>query len=468
MVKVARVLALVFTVALAGCAAIIGLGDDRPPRDTADAAPSTEASTPTDDASSPIDASDANDASDDAGSGPFHALDQPALWSLTDITATIPLAFGYSGLVFDGRYLYFVPHSAGTGHSGVVVRYDTQGSWAAATSFASFDIASVAPAAKGFGGAVFDGRYIYFSPFAYAAPHGNVVRYDTQATFGSASSWTIYDLDAASGGLGLRGFIGATFDGRYVYFAPYAKDANGAAPTGFFGRTLRYDTQGPFSTWSSWTVFDTTSIDVNARGFRGTIFDGRYVYLVPSEIPAVVMRYDTQLPAFDSASSWTAAPLAPLVGATAVGFYGAVFDGHYVYFVPYRKPGEYQSTIVRLDTLTSFGSAASWKAVDTRKLHPDAAGFISGAFDGRHVYFSPYSSNSRVVRFDTLGTFDEKPTAWSLYATKPLGGSIFEGAAFDGHYIYFAAGQSNKKSARFDAREAPWVKPAPIQRASFY
>jgi hypothetical protein len=71
-----------------------------------------------------------------------------------------------------------------------------------------------------------------------------------------------------------KGFNGAVFDGRYVYLVPYN---NGA----FYGQVTRYDTTGSFTAAGSYSVFDTTTVNANSKGFIGAVFDGRYVYLVP-------------------------------------------------------------------------------------------------------------------------------------------------------------------------------------------
>ena len=68
---------------------------------------------------------------------------------------------GYSGAVFDGRYIYYVPCIGNIGYHGFIVRYDTTTAFSGGT-YNVYDVASnVNPNCKGFKGAVFDGRYIY-------------------------------------------------------------------------------------------------------------------------------------------------------------------------------------------------------------------------------------------------------------------------------------------------------------------
>ncbi|MEZ5410637.1 MAG: right-handed parallel beta-helix repeat-containing protein [Acidimicrobiales bacterium] len=99
---------------------------------------------------------------------------------------------GFYGAVFDGRYIYFVPHNNGTSYHGEVLRYDTRATFASTAAWASYDPGShgVGTDPDGFYGAVFDGRYIYFVPHNNGISyHGEVLRYDTRATFASTAAW---------------------------------------------------------------------------------------------------------------------------------------------------------------------------------------------------------------------------------------------------------------------------------------
>jgi hypothetical protein len=277
-----------------------------------------------------------------------------ASWSVFDTTAVNPGAGGYQGATFDGRYLYLVPSSSPlTGSSdGLVVRFDTQIPFGGAASWSTFDMTTANPLAAGFSGAVFDGRYVYFVPqfddqlLDGGTPlaggyHGHVMRYDTQAAFGLGSSWA--GFDATTVDPRARGFSGAAFDGRYVYLAPLvtAQTQDGGLAAVPDGLVVRYDTRSTFETGSSWSTFDTTTITSGAKGYAGAAFDGRYVYFVPLRnapgrrgSPAsdgIVARYDTQA-SFGATASWSTFDIAT-IDPMAKGFLGAAFDGRYVYFV---------------------------------------------------------------------------------------------------------------------------------------
>jgi hypothetical protein len=196
-------------------------------------------------------------------------------------------AEGFQGAVFDGRYVYFVPK--GTLHfSGLVMRYDTQATtpFTAATSWSTFDMTTLNAAAKGYYGGAFDGRYVYFVPWYNGTEFNSlVVRYDPQAPFGTSASWSIFDVSTVNPSA--KGFAGAAFDGRYVYFVPN----NSSKPDGL---VARYDTQATFGAAGSWSTFDMTTAGADATtGFLGAGFDGRYVYLNSG---GGVARFDAKTP----------------------------------------------------------------------------------------------------------------------------------------------------------------------------
>ena len=70
------------------------------------------------------------------------------------------------------------------------------------------------------------------------------------AGFDDPASWSTYDPGANGVGTAAEGFRGGVFDGRYIYFVP----ALGGEP-----EILRYDTAAPFAAASSWQAFDPAS-----------------------------------------------------------------------------------------------------------------------------------------------------------------------------------------------------------------
>ncbi|MAE62005.1 MAG: hypothetical protein CMJ49_11695 [Planctomycetaceae bacterium] len=306
--------------------------------------------------------------------------------------------------------------------------------WAPPREFGRFDAFDASAIGRlnctGYFGAVFDGRYVYFSPEQHEGliAHGNVLRYDTHAPFEDAASYAAYDA-SSSGGLDCRGYYGAGFDGRFVYFVPRHSHAGG-----FHTRLLRYDTRAEFSATEAWAAFDIG----RDHSSQSAAFDGRYLYLCPgyggeedvSNHSGEVIRYDTHAP-FDDASSYAWFDATTVGGPDAACFDGAAFDGRWIYFVPLN-----QSVAARYDTTSAFDDAGSWQCQD---LAPRGMGMCVGAvFDGRYIYYAPYQ-NPRVVRFDTTGDFDD-PSAFSCYDgdhTDGLRTAGFDGAYFDGRFVCF-------------------------------
>lgn len=201
---------------------------------------------------------------------------------------------GYFGAAFDGRYIYYVPCRTMNFH-GRVLRYDTEADFKSAASWESYDAGSTGGLATvGFAGAVFDGRYIYYVPFSDSnSRHGRVLRFDTQGSFTSGGSWDAYDA-GMTGGMGTKGYNGAVYDGRYIYLTPFGYDPIA------HGRVVRYDTEADFKTAGSWSVYDAAGTDgLDTRGYYGSAFDGRYVYFTAfhngSGFHGRMLRYDTQV-----------------------------------------------------------------------------------------------------------------------------------------------------------------------------
>lgn len=349
-------------------------------------------------------------------------------------------SIGYYGGVFDGRYIYFSPqrhHQNYTTVHAVILRHDTHGDFRDPASFAAYDAGATAGLiTKGYYGAAFDGRYVYFIPRHDGAVfHSRVLRCDTHMDFKSSASWDAYDAGLA------HSHHAAIFDGRYLYLIPgYAGDV--FKEDTLSGTVIRFDTKADFKAPASWRSFDARETSgLEALGFDGGAFDGRYLYFVPLN-RSVVLRCDTRGD-FGDKKSWQAYDARP---AQLEGCIGAVFDGRYVYFVPYGN-----SRVVRCDThgeFTAAGSWASYEAGHTSGL--ETGGFAGGFFDGRYVYFEPFKRKAKegkgydfhtcLLRYDIQKDFSD-PGSWDACdagATDGLKTIGYQGGAFDGRYFYFA------------------------------
>jgi hypothetical protein len=396
------------------------------------------------------------DAAVDAGNDPFPDIDA-GLWDYMPLVGIDQKAANYEGSAFDGRYLYLVPNA-----NGLVARYDTKARFRSVRSWSLFDIEQVpafgtnTPAhAQGFVGAIFDGKYVYFVPWLdQLAASPSFVRYDTTQPYDQVASWTLFDLGGVSAAA--RGFLGGVFDGRYVYLVPDAND------NGSDGVVLRYDTQASFTTATSYATFDMATVNANARGYFTGIFDGRYVYFAPyvtgNGRNSLVARYDTRA-AFTQSTSWSVFD-ATTVNAGAKGFSGSAFDGRYVYFIPGNNDVA-DGLLVRFDSQGTFGAPASWTTYDLSNVNANAKGFVGAAFDGRYLFLPPYNAGNglsdTMLRFDTTtplgdaGAFMTFPL--TTYDTRAKG---MGGGGFDGRYVYFTP-YSDSVVVRYDSKLPPML-----------
>ena len=367
-------------------------------------------------------------------------------------------ARGYLGAAFDGRYAYFAPQANttlranGTRRHGIALRYDTHGAFDSRRSWRAFDAGNTDGLnTKGYYGGIFDGRYVYFTPrYDGVDYHSRVLRYDTRSPFGSPDSWSAYDA-----GLPIS-YQSACFDGRFIYFCPgHTPDReqlkadgaryNTATSHGGSGKVIRYDTRSEFKEPGSWVTYDAAGTDdLPTAYFDGAVFDGRYVHFVPLYHKAP-MRYDTHGDFADS-GSWSASDASKLGMDMCVG---AVFDGTFIYFVPYRG-----NIVVRYDTRGDYGSRRSWRRYKLQGIRGlSRRGWDGAVFDGKYVYFIPYWSGTEnahrvtdyfhgvMLRYDASRPFDESGSWAAVDAghTDGLDTRGYNGAAFDGRFIYCAA-----------------------------
>ncbi|MFC1526659.1 LamG-like jellyroll fold domain-containing protein [Candidatus Latescibacterota bacterium] len=351
---------------------------------------------------------------------------------------------GFFGAICDGRYVYFSPQCNGTGRHGLALRLDTHGELSDPASWISCDAESTDSLdTRGYYGAVYDGRFVYYVPRTDGRTHhSRVLRHDTGHDFDDPRGWAAHDAGVPIS------YQGAAFDGRYIYFAPgYHQDG------GPSGLVLRYDTHAPFDSSASYTLHDAAGTSgLACTCYDGAIFDGRYVYFAPLEEEGAVLRLDTSSD-FHSRDSWQAHRVHSVDGLDMGMCVGAAFDGQYVYFSPYAH-----SVVVRFNTAGDFADPTAWAAHDaggTAGLK--CRGYDGAAFDGRFVYFIPFwegesprcGFHARLLRYDTSLSFAD-PAAWQAAdgsAAAPPNPGGFNGGAFDGRYLYMAPWRQDGSSA---------------------
>ena len=330
----------------------------------------------------------------------------------------------YWGGAFDGRYVYLIEYNT-------IVRYDTTGSFTAnatdtssgTSSWQAIKPSSLNSAFAGYSAGVFDGRYMYFVPYG-GGTNANALRYDTTGNFthNVSNSWEVLNTNSLNPPA--MGHWGGAFDGRYVYFVPFW---NGT----FHGKVVRYDTTGSFTQniSNSWQVMDMATLNQEFRGYMGAVFDGKYVYFVPNEkigsFHGNVVRYDTTgsfaANATDTITghpSWQTMNMS-LVNAVYslvqypqyAGYSGAIFDGRYIYFVPQEHTTERHGNVMRYDTQGNFthNTNGSWQVMNVESMNSNYLSYLGGTFDGRHVYLVPFGTpdgtddGGSVLRYDSGG-----------------------------------------------------------------
>jgi hypothetical protein len=300
-------------------------------------------------------------------------------WEACHLGAIVPGANAFFGAAFDGTFLYFPPY-LGTMvarlDARVTGRCDAPGRWS------TFSIVG-GDGGSTFTGGVRAGTHIYFPPNRQSA----ALSLDLTGDFLDAGSWTTFDLTIKGKTQALC--LGGASDDRWLFFAPNSTDPTVATFT-------RYDLNAPFTDANAWSMW--TPPGSLARAFAGTVFDGHYVYLVAVSSDENLVRLDPQK-SIEGTSAWDffSAPAALFADAGGlVSFAGGTYDGRYVYLAPAPN---WPPFVTRFDTRASSDAGASaWSVFDTGTLHPGAHGYFGAVFDGAYVYFVP-NQDAVVARF---------------------------------------------------------------------
>ncbi|HEY8086768.1 MAG TPA: hypothetical protein VIF09_02965 [Polyangiaceae bacterium] len=294
-------------------------------------------------------------------------------WSVFDLT-TLPFAdagslVGFGGGTFDGQNVYFAPLQDQAMHLSRVIRYT--------------------PALAGDGGGPVEAGV---TGDAGDAGHDGGVPEAGPPVFSTAAAFSSFDLTIKDNAA--AGYLGGTFDGHFTYLAPLVNNSTS------HGLVARYDTTSGFTTGPAWGVFDLTVVNAGAIGFNGAAFDGRYVYLVPHN-RTIVARYDTKDGVLQHAAAWSTFDMSTVTPADAgtPAFSGGAFDGRFVYFVPNLAGGQGSGGIVRYDTYSTFGDTCAWTYFDVSSLVAGATSYFGAVYDGQYLYLVP--RGTWVARFQS-------------------------------------------------------------------
>ncbi|MGH7436016.1 MAG: hypothetical protein ACRENE_10120 [Polyangiaceae bacterium] len=164
---------------------------------------------------------------------PFTALTS---WQIFDASLFVSTGGGLVAGAFDGRFIYAAKTGPIVG-APVAVRYDTQAAFTSSASWSAFTPQSgFAPNGLGYSGLVFDGKYVYLVPNNVT---GTVLQYATTGAFTDVASWTKFATSTANAGTAVS--MGGAYDGRYAYFNPWTTRTvpTSRTPTGCWFGTIR-------------------------------------------------------------------------------------------------------------------------------------------------------------------------------------------------------------------------------------
>jgi hypothetical protein len=298
----------------------------------------------------------------------------------------------YSGGAFDGRYIYFTPDLQAADPTSVL-RYDTTASFIDSSSYLENSVQFYP--SEGFNGALYDGhRYLYFIPAELVSSSTVFIQFDTLGNFSAtaSSSWVYSTITIAKGG-----YLSAVYDGRYVYYSPNPT-ATSNPPF------LRFDTTFPFiSSFAPpvWTTFNISLLTSSNTGYVSSVYDGRYVYLAPyNTFPLLtnsgkLIRYDTSA-SFTATSSYSVFDTTTL-NPLCKGYQGSFFDGRFVFFTPFFtvNPSQKNNLLVRYDTARPFTLTSSYTVLNLSSVSSAATALAGGAFDGRYGYVAAGANNGQ-------------------------------------------------------------------------
>lgn len=365
----------------------------------------------------------------------YSAIDKVGNWDrcmLSSALGAAALDNAIPGVCFDGRYVYYTIRESDT-----FIRFDTTLQFSAAASWEQISGSTImgeATTSFMIANPIFDGRYVYYIPTGA----DTTVRFDTTLAFTATASWEICGVSTMTGAAGgVSDFAGGTFDGRYVYYIPN------------YSNTLcRYDTTLSFTATASWgkVSMSTVTGSTDNSTTHGTTFDGRYVYVVP-KTGQTAARFDTVDGTFTSAASWEKISFSSVAGGsmpTNSHLGNACSDGRYVYFAPYAC-----ATMLRYDNTLPFTETTSFELMmksTAMGVSPTATDFMGCAFDGRYVYYCPYSSDT-FLRFDTTGEWTDTAMWSNISMSTAQGAAALNGwgrdCCYDGKYVYFGGANTD-------------------------
>ena len=257
-------------------------------------------------------------------------FNDPSSWSNMTLATINPVAKGFSGGIVIGHYLFIMSNYNGSSFSGLVVRFDLDKEINDTNSYMLFNTETINASWKGFAGGITDSHYLYIQPSSMNV----ILRYDSQGNFTDPASWSGMPLISINLTLNTATYDGTNnaFDGRNIYMSPYTKGSQSS------GLAVKYDTQASFTDAGSYSVFDMTTIFENLKGYEGTTYSNGFVYYASNGYvgnasgSGYVTRYNISKN-FNNSDAWEYVDTKGF-DSIAGGYGGAIADNESkVYFV---------------------------------------------------------------------------------------------------------------------------------------
>jgi len=249
----------------------------------------------------------------------------------------------------------------------------------------------------------------------------------------------VTDFDLTQIDEGCCGFSDAVFDGKNIYLCP--------SQTGSL--FVSHDMSALISNVDSYQTKNLTTVNVHLVGLTAIVYDNhRYIYFIPGNtVNAYACRYDTSYGDITNGAAYTVFNVGT-VGEGCTGFGAGLFDGRYVYFLPDGT----SSMGMRYDTRAAFTSTDSYSTIDFSDV-VDVVGFMGAACDGRYVYMATYNAENQtgiVVVYDMSEAFDDSDS-YIVFDLATMNSSAvgFRKCCVNDKYVYFAPA-SNGLAVRLD------------------
>ena len=319
------------------------------------------------------------------------AFDDDAARTSYDMEGPLGVNGGHIAAVLDGKYLVIGPRDDSN-----FIRFDTSlapTEFGFDTSWEVFDASGLGATETGFTAALpVDGGALFTNA-------GHLTPMEHQGDAFDAG-WQVAQLDA--GVFGCANTHGGICAGGQLFFGPAGGNASSCL--------ARFDPSvAPFGTNAGWDSVDLATL-ADENGFlSGMVADNQHMYVTQysthdAAAPVQILRRPF---AGNLDAGWEAQPT-NVKNPLTRGFVGGAFDGRYVYFAPYPTPS---TTVIfsRYDTTLAFGDETAWTIAAGDALAIPSNRFWGAVFDGQYVYFpSNTPLNGETPTFARFKAYDTK------------------------------------------------------------